>query len=326
MIRADLFMLLALFGLTLLEFLFPQDSIASVVSLNGAKTGAFAVLAGISGIAIGRLLAPMRLAPSHSDSLVDFRPSQMMFPKVPASLLGTCPSLSPSNFTFCRRSKRWLSPGLHNLGVEGYGSLSTIINELELVTYLVPPLAVQFSLDGRRYSALSLIFTGALVGFTFYFGFAGATRNQFIVYVATFVTTLLLLQRRLTWTKAAAISLPAIFVVWTSFYSMLEIRTVGLRDFDLSAGPKGSPYIDMNAVIISRLTEIFPERHEFLGLEIPYNALIRPVPRGLWPSKPKGLTFGIEDALGADEGYTLSAAFVGELYMAGGILAVAVAV
>src|SRR5262249_26235948 len=69
-------------------------------------------------------------------------------------------------------------------------------------------------------------------------------------------------------------------------------------------------------------TEVFPNSFEFLGFEIPFNAVIRPIPRALWPGKPEGLSVTIESALAGSPGTTLSCTFVGEAYMAGGLLAV----
>ena len=41
----------------------------------------------------------------------------------------------------------------------------------------------------------------------------------------------------------------------------------------------------------------FPRTHPFLGFEIPYQALIRPIPRAIWPGKPEGLSMTIEDVM-----------------------------
>jgi hypothetical protein len=57
-------------------------------------------------------------------------------------------------------------------------------------------------------------------------------------------------------------------------------------------------------------------------LEVPYLALIRPIPRAVWPGKPEGMSTSIEDAVGAGAGWTVAATFAGEAYMSGGILAV----
>jgi hypothetical protein len=78
----------------------------------------------------------------------------------------------------------------------------------------------------------------------------------------------------------------------------------------------------LDIVNISRLTDKFPDIYDYLGLEIAINALIRPVPRVLWPGKPTGLSVPIETALDSGEGLTVSCTYVGEAYMAGGLLAV----
>ena len=67
--------------------------------------------------------------------------------------------------------------------------------------------------------------------------------------------------------------------------------------------------------------EVFPSRREYLGLEIPWLALIRPIPRAIWKGKPEGMSTSIEDALGV-EGLTIAASFAGEAYMSGGNFAV----
>jgi len=102
---------------------------------------------------------------------------------------------------------------------------------------------------------------------------------------------------------------------------MLDFRSVGLANYSLAGDKAETLFVDNNLVTISRLTDVFPDKAGFLGFEIPYNALIRPIPRAIWPDKPEGLSVGIEDALDA-EGLTISATFVGEAYMADGLLGV----
>ncbi len=56
LLRADLLMLLALYGLTFLEFLFPQDRFPTAVTTQAAADGTAAVLVGFVGLALGRHL------------------------------------------------------------------------------------------------------------------------------------------------------------------------------------------------------------------------------------------------------------------------------
>jgi hypothetical protein len=79
-------------------------------------------------------------------------------------------------------------------------------------------------------------------------------------------------------------------------------------------------FVDYNLYAICRLVDVFPHKQHYLGWEIPFQALIRPIPRAIWSGKPEGLSSSIEDALGV-EGVTISASFVGEAYMSGGMMA-----
>jgi hypothetical protein len=108
-----------------------------------------------------------------------------------------------------------------------------------------------------------------------------------------------------------------------SFY-MLEFRQTGLSRYDFNDVKQTTIFVDLNLINISQLTEVFPVPNNYLGWEIPFTILIKPIPRAIWPGKPEGLSIGIEEALNAT-GLTLSATFVGEIYMAGGLLAVSAA-
>ncbi len=111
---------------------------------------------------------------------------------------------------------------------------------------------------------------------------------------------------------------------------MLQFRNDGMKNWLAAApvpaetGAEREMFVDYNLYAICRLIETFPKNVHYLGWEIPYAAIIRPIPRAIWPSKPEGLTSSIEDALGV-ENMTISATFVGEAYMSGGLFAVALA-
>jgi hypothetical protein len=119
----------------------------------------------------------------------------------------------------------------------------------------------------------------------------------------------------------------AVLMCVATFF-MLRFRDVGLRNY-LSAAHVPPPesaetrtlYVDYNLFTICKLAEAFPRTHPFLGFEIPWQALIRPIPRAVWFEKPQGLSMTIEDVMEV-EGLTISASFAGEAYMSGGIVAV----
>jgi len=92
-------------------------------------------------------------------------------------------------------------------------------------------------------------------------------------------------------------------------------------DFGRKEDEERTFYVDYNLYVISRIVDTFPRKHDYLGMEIPILAIIRPVPRALWPNKPEGMSYPIEDVVNAD-GWTVAATFIGEAYMSGGFLAV----
>ena len=68
----------------------------------------------------------------------------------------------------------------------------------------------------------------------------------------------------------------------------------------------------------------FQNRHDYLGSEFVFYAILLPVPRALWPSKPDELSFSAEKAFNTrgTAGTTIASTFVGEAYMMGGPTAV----
>ena len=85
--------------------------------------------------------------------------------------------------------------------------------------------------------------------------------------------------------------------------------------------------IDNNLLSLARTVDYFPKRADYLGFEVPYWALVKPIPRAFWPGKPKGLSISIEtvrNERGA-EAATWASTFLGESYMGGGLFGVGLA-
>ena len=74
LIRTDNLMLWVLYGLTLLEFLFPQPDVNTAVSVEAATRGTGAVLLGFFGLVLGRHLIPKR---PNSNLPVEFGSGQL---------------------------------------------------------------------------------------------------------------------------------------------------------------------------------------------------------------------------------------------------------
>jgi oligosaccharide repeat unit polymerase len=192
--------------------------------------------------------------------------------------------------------------------------------------YLIPPLAGVIMGRRKRYGIFQLIAVALGALFVFFYGFTSGTRNLLASYLVTFLIgyAFALPKERRKEIVPACIACAVILFVSTTI--MLRFRNVGFKDWMKNGPPNGAPdekslFVDYNLWAITQLVEVFPAKHDYLGWEVPYLALIRPIPRAIWPSKPEGMSLSIEDALGT-EGMTVAASFAGEAYMAGGMIAV----
>ena len=175
---------------------------------------------------------------------------------------------------------------------------------LERSFILIPPIAGLIYARSKEYKLFQKVIVTIVLLFTFYYGFASGTRNVFATYVITFGGVYFIANPQFNWRQALFLGVPMLGRLLFATVYMLRFRTVGLGNFSFLGARISSFFVDYNIVNVSHLTEVFPDVFEFLGLEIPYNALIRPIPRVLWSGKPEGLSVTIESALGADTGMT----------------------
>ena len=199
-----------------------------------------------------------------------------------------------------------------------------MLYELGLLIQIIPALAGSIYARPREYNAIQKIIVAVVMSLTLYYGFTSGTRSVLAGYVITFAGTYFLTKCDIKRSQVLLLGGAGLVLMSIGMFYMLEFRNQGLSNFSFGSDSRyDTVFVDLNMINISKLIEVFPNTYEFLGLEIPFNALIRPIPRALWPGKPEGLSTGIEDALGV-RGMTLSCTFIGEAYMAGGVIAVLV--
>jgi oligosaccharide repeat unit polymerase len=209
------------------------------------------------------------------------------------------------------------------------GGWAELVGELGgLLLQLVPAIAGSVLADRSRYSRLQIAVVVLGLAFTLFYGFSGGTRNVFAVYVILFVGSYVIFKSGIGWRYAVFLGCVTAGVLYLSAYYMLQFRRVGLAAYmqgwgDAQGHLKETLFIDHNLPVISRLTDLFPDSVQYLGLEVVYYSIVRPVPRALWPDKPMGLSVEVADVLGL-HGLTISSTFVGEAYMMGGYLAIVV--
>lgn len=326
-IRADLMAILSFYFLTLFEFLFPQPSFDVRNKFAAAHTAIDIVLLGLAGLLIGRHLLHPKKQPLEK-TLTHEIPAVLMIVVFWGSMVvGFAYMFACVEFDPMKLVEGFMAPRFSQPWARGFlGDWRALFSELSMFIYLVPPLAGVIFGRRARYGFFQL--TGVALGalFVFFYGFTSGTRNLFASYLVTFLIgfAFALPKDRRKVIIPVCIAFAMMLVAATTL--MLRFRNVGFSDWLKFGAPGGmeeqkSLFVDYNLWAIAQLVDVFPAHHDFLGWEVPYVALIRPIPRALWPGKPEGLSLTVEDALGVTEG-NITDSFAGDAYISGGFIAV----
>ena len=324
LVRVDILILWVLYGLTFLEFLFPQPDINDLVSPDAAASGTLAVFLGFAGLVIGRHLFSKYYRYNKAAAFNDLRPTIFFLMFVLATLVGYLPILLAVDFDVLEMLQQMTLPRFSQSWSRGqFGGAYSLLYELQLLIYLIPAIAGLIYARSKSYTLFQKLFVTIVLAITIYYGFAGGTRNVIATYVISCAGIYFLAKPGIGLGRVLLVGAPIGALLMIAMAYMLEFRTVGLGKVSLAERHYDTLFIDHNMVSLSKLIEVFPSSFDYLGFEIPINAIIRPIPRFLWPSKPEGLSITIESALGVTSpGMTISCTYIGEAYMAGGLFAV----
>ncbi len=330
-IRADVMAMLAFYFLTLFEFLFPQRLFDTMAHPVSALIATQVVITGFIGILVGRHFFHPKKQPFQRVMTYEIPSGLLILIFWAAFCVGymhqwTAPKVNwdPVKWIDFSMAARFEQPW----GRGKFGDFRALIYELNMLINLVPPLAGIILARRQRFGsiALGLVMFGYLL--TLFLAFAGGTRNVLATFLVTFIIGFAFAAPKGRKKELFVLSTAAFALLIFGTLTMLHIRTVGLKrymseDLPVFVGKSESVYVDYNLFNISKLTAAFPKRTPYLGLEVAYLAIIRPIPRALWKGKPEGLSSRIEKELGYDGGnITISASYAGEAYMAGGLISV----
>jgi hypothetical protein len=330
-VRADVLAIVALYFLTLCEFLVPQPDFNALAELDTTRGAIIACLLGMGGLFAGRHI----VAGGHR-SLADLLgrpvPTRWMIVTFLCCLfLGHLQMLIAVDFDVLAMIDAMMGPRFSQPWGRGrLGDWKALLFELSMLLYLIPSIAGVVFARRHLFSKMQILLVAAGFAFELFYSFSSGTRNLFISFIVAFlVGYAFALQRRrrteILIVLAASVTMSLVATVW-----MLNFRQVGLKAWLQGVRIQSDVHekllhVDMNLFVIGELVRVFPREHDFLGWEVPYLALIRPIPRAIWPDKPTGMTATLESAAGADEeSWTVAASFVGEAYVAGGMLIVVV--
>jgi len=329
LLRTDVAMLLALYGLVFFEFLFPQPAFEQ--QPGNADDTYFAVqacLLAFGGIAAGRHLLGARQRPWHivSDQMP---PKALLILFWGSFALAYLHMLLAVDFNPVELVKNFMGPRFSQPWQRGrYGDWKALLTEIGAVIYLIPPIAGVVLGRGRVYSGGNRFLACLALIFTMFYAFSNGTRNIFAVFGVTFAVGYFFGQgRRLTNRVMAVMLISALFIAANAYYA-LQFRRIGLAAYLVNDQEQTDDghivFVDNSLFVIGQLTRMFPAEHDFIGMAAPLWLVARPVPRALWPGKPDGSE--VEATLYLNEGpsTTLASTFVGESFMAAGVIGVAI--
>src|SRR5262249_47428212 len=148
-------------------------------------------------------------------------------------------------------------------------------------------------------------------------------RRTIGVIVGAALLSWLLLQERIR-PKVMIWTLISVSALLLGMQIMLENRSVGYAtlieksDFEVDIS---RVRVDDNFLRLSQIVEFFPDVHPYVNLQPIIFALIRPVPRAIWPGKPIDPGYDLTELVGL-RGVSLTHSIVGELYAMHGLFAV----
>jgi hypothetical protein len=217
--------------------------------------------------------------------------------------------------TTALQSSRWESPWQR----EALGDWSAFSYHLQYFGYLVPALCVLLAARlgwrhpgvwaGMLMSAVILAFHAQGGGRRIVGAMILAGLFCWLIYVRH------LTPRRLTMAALVVVALAVLMQF------MLVFRGVGFGDEGSALASYDYLHVDDNFLRIAQMLEFVPDAHPFVGFQYIVFALVRPIPRVLWPEKPVDGGFDLAELLGIPHtSFAITAA--GEFYVSFGYIGV----
>lgn len=201
---------------------------------------------------------------------------------------------------------------------EALGDWSAFSSHLQFFGYTVPALAVLCGLRAGRFHPYTII-AAILAAVTIVFHAQGGGRRIVGILVLSALFCWLIFGRRLTLRRGILVG-AAMVLLLGLMQLMLLGRNVGYGQLGDVSSDYGYLHVDGNFLIIARLLEFVPDVYPFVGWDYVLWAVVRPVPRVFWPSKPVDGGFDLAEVMGVPN-TTFAISVAGELYLSYGFLA-----
>lgn len=298
-----------------------QGAYSVVVSVD-AVIAEFTLL-GVAGLGIwvgatvGKPLRPRLLVEEAFRPLTETTIFRLT---IAAFLLGIWDFLYRSGFNFAVilqafGSSRWDSPWQR----EQLGDWSAFSYHLQYFGYMVPSLAV-LTLIRRGAWHPATIASAAMAVTIMLLHSQGGGRRIVGAMILSGLFCWMIRARRLT-SRRFVIAIFLVGGLLALMQIMLIYRNIGFGDSGSELGDFNYLHVDDNFLRIAQMLEYVPGLSSYVGWQYIVYAIVRPIPRVFWPSKPVDGGFDLAEILGIpDTTFVLTSP--GELFISYGYVAV----
>lgn len=217
---------------------------------------------------------------------------------------------------------RWSAPWARGK----LGGWDAFMDHLAYFGYILPLLTVVLARRARWLDARTVIVGICALLITLFLAQGGGRRIIGVVIGSAIVFWFLTLRR--VRFSSVAMFLALVIAVGMLLNSILEVRTKGLSETEFEQAEDEEEEslvfinVDDNFLRLTQIISIFPDYLPHTTWRYPLWVAARPVPRAIWPGKPIDAGFDLAEFIGA-RGVALSSSVVGELFVCGGFLTVA---
>ena len=327
LIRLDIAALGSLYLLLFIEYVTLQPEVnnqtTSELIIPSIKVG----LIGFLGITLGRhIISSSVLLPSFARKQA--RRQDIEFLLYISFVFGYAFMLYKVNFNPVELVNSMMGPRFSQPWTRGrFGDLSALLYEIGMMKMILPPLAGFILAQPHRVSSKARTFSLFILLFTLFYGFTSGTRNLLASQLITFMAAFAFFSTKQKRPMVVGVLTACTLFMLFSINVQLEFRKIGLTRYlngerSIYMESVDNIKVDNNIVVLAELVNFVPAQVDYFGLEVPYLALIRPIPRAIWKSKPMGLDVSIEEIYGTKEkglgSTTLATTFLGEAYLSAG--------
>lgn len=219
----------------------------------------------------------------------------------------------PLMFSYLGES-RWMAPW--NRGQ--LGGWESFVDQMPYFGYVLPSLTALLIVK-RGILRLESLLAVAATGMMLLFLSQGGGRRIIGVTVGAAIIVWVQAQPGMH-IKKLVLSLVAVLALLWTMQFMLNIRNGGYDSFIRNGAEFDYLHVDDNFLRLAQTIEFIPSEHDYVYTKQVVFALIRPVPRILWPGKPIDPGFDLPSMVGL-KGVSLSNSIIGEWYIGYGWLA-----